>query len=206
MRLTSSVNVFETTVRVHVRDRHMSPRVADDDVGLADVAEELAERFPAPRVVAVDHHDVIERGRLDAAAVRPAEAHVPLVDSSRTRGNARRLAVTSAPVPSVLPSSMTRISCAMSSGSSARVTFSSVARIFSLSQYAGITTESDRWAVNGRPVSYHGGCAVQGARLDAEAARCAPRAAAGRGGAPRRERQRRARGLTYVKQMFYTIV
>src|SRR5882757_815092 len=68
--------------------------------------------------------------------------------STRTFGNRARLDATRSAVPSVLPSSTTRISCAMASGSSARVTFSSVWRMFSLSQYAGMTIDRDRDALN----------------------------------------------------------
>ena len=66
----------------------------------------------SPGVVAVDHHDVLERRRLDAAAIRPAEPHVALVDQQPDSGEPRAgSTLTSAAVPSVLPSSITRISC-----------------------------------------------------------------------------------------------
>src|SRR5947207_328122 len=55
------------------------PRVPDDNISLSGVTEELPERRPPPRVVAMDHDHVRERGCFDAAPVRPSETHVPLV-------------------------------------------------------------------------------------------------------------------------------
>ena len=120
-------------------------RVADDDVGLADVAEELAQRVVAPGVVAVHHHDVIERGGFDTAAVRPAESHVAFVGQQPDVRKAREIGGHQRPgavVASVVDRPGSRGS--RPSGASARVTFSSVARMFSASQYAGMTIESDR--------------------------------------------------------------
>src|SRR5262249_2842536 len=65
--------------RAGARPRH-PPRLAEYDLGLAGGAEDPGKLSPPPRVVAVDHDDVIEPRRFDAAAVRPSEAHVPLVD------------------------------------------------------------------------------------------------------------------------------
>src|SRR5215470_16961717 len=61
--------------RPRPRPQHVV-RVADDNISFSGVTKELPERRPSPRVVAVHHHDVRERSRFDAAAVRPAEAAV----------------------------------------------------------------------------------------------------------------------------------
>src|SRR4051794_14828153 len=80
--------------------------------------------------------------------------------SSLTAGNRLAFASTSPAVSSLLPSSITRISCGRSSGASARVTLSRVARMFSRSLYAGITTESERsnampWLARAEAVDAH---------------------------------------------------
>src|ERR1700730_6222502 len=64
--------------------------------------------------------------------------------SRRTPGNRCACADTRSDVPSVLPSSTTSTSYRIGSDCSARVTFSSVCRMFSDSQYAGMTIDSDR--------------------------------------------------------------
>ena len=88
MRLTSPVNVFDTTVRTQRARQHVSG-VADNNIRLAGAAEELRRR--PSRVVAVHHHDVRERGLIDAAPVRRAEAHVPLVLEQPDAGKSRKV-------------------------------------------------------------------------------------------------------------------
>src|SRR5207247_7371122 len=73
------VRLRDDRARPGSRSPHV-PRVADDHVRLAHTAEELAERLVAPRIVAVNHHDVIQSCLVDTTAVRPSEAHIALVD------------------------------------------------------------------------------------------------------------------------------